>query len=86
MFQFYYYNYYLLEMPLFHLSTAVNFVGMQQYKVCLSFCLNICLSINQVKIDQFEQIGYVLAVTNLSLYKKNCDCMLDTFYRDTTKS
>ena len=30
--------------------------------------------------------GYVSAVNNLSLYEKNCDWILDYFYRDGSKS
>ena len=29
--------------------------------------------------------GYIFAVSNLSLYIKNCDRMLDTFYHGTRK-
>ena len=32
------------------------------------------------------KFGYVLAISNLRLYRKNCDYMLNTFYRDTSKS
>ena len=30
------------------------------------------------------KLGYVLAFSNLSLDKKICDCMLDTFYKGTS--
>ena len=30
--------------------------------------------------------GYALAVGNLTLYEKNCDWILDSFYRDASKS
>ena len=33
-----------------------------------------------------NKFGYVLAVSNLSLYRKNCDCLLGPFYRVTSKS
>ena len=31
------------------------------------------------------KFGHVFAVSNLILYTKNCDRMLDPFYRDTLK-
>ena len=36
------------------------------------------------KKDQFLR-NCVFAVSNLSLYTENWDCMLDTFYRDASK-
>ena len=78
---------FVLEKSPFHLGTIINFVAMWQYKICLSFCQNICLIYKSCKNWSIRiKLGHFLAVSNLSLYKKNCGCMVDTFYRYSSKS
>ena len=72
---------------LFHLDTNVNFVAMRKLKVCLPVCLNICLGYKSRKNWSIPtKFGEIFAVSNLNLYTKNWDCMIDTFYRDKSKS
>ena len=79
--------YMLLKRSPFHLGTIINFVAMWQYKICLSFWQNICLIYKSCKNWSIRiKLGHFLAVSNLSLYKKNCGCMVDTFYRYSSKS
>ena len=80
-------NFSLFERSPFHLGTIVNFVAMRECKVCLSVALSTCLGYKSSKNQSIlMEFGYVFAVTNFCLYTKNCDNMLDTFYRDTSKS
>ena len=72
---------------LFTLGTIVNFVAIRQFKVCLSVSQNICLGYkSRTNWSIIRKFGYVFAVSSLSLCTKNCDYMLDTFYRDISKS
>ena len=67
-----------MEKSPFHLGTIVNFVAIRHYKICLSFCLIICLGYKSLKnLSILTKFGYVLAISNLSLSKKNF--MLDFF-------
>ena len=68
-------------------GSIVNIVTIRQFKVCLSVCLNICLGCKSLKNRSvLTKFGYFLAVSKLSFYKKKCDCMLHTFYMNTSKS
>ena len=50
-------------------------------------CLNTCLGCKSCKNWSIvTKIGYVFYGSNLSLYTKNCESMIDTFYRATSKS
>ena len=78
--------FFVLKRFSFHKGTIVNAVAMRQ--VCLSGCLNICLGINCIKIDQFSRNleFFFFSVSNISLHTKNWNLLLDTFYRDASKS
>ena len=76
----YLYVYWLKRSP-FHLGIIVNFIAMQQFKVCLSAWAK-----NHVKIDQFHEIWISFLVNNLSFYTKNCDPLLDTFLQECIKT
>ena len=70
----------------FYLNTIVNYLAVQQFRVCLPVCLNICLVYKLCKnLSILMKFGYIFAVSNLSLYTKNCDCKRDSLYRATSK-
>ena len=61
----------LLKKALFHFGTIVNFVAVQQHKVCLSFCLDVWQDYKSHKnLSLLRKFGYVLANSSLSLYEK----------------
>ena len=60
-------------------GTIINFVAILHYKV---FLLEYLFGLQSHKNwSILTKFGYILAVRNLSLYKKNC--MLHSFYKDT---
>ena len=77
--------FFLLERSSFSGGTIVKSVAIQQFKVCLSVLIFVW-AVNHVKIDQLKKIECVFHGSNPSLYIKNCERMLDTFYRATSKS
>ena len=71
--------FFLLERFSYHLCTIVNFIAMRHLKV-LPFCWNIYLGYKSGNNwSVFTKIGYVFAVSNISLYTKNCDGILNAF-------
>ena len=76
---------FLLERSSFSGSTTVKSVAIRQFKVCLSVCLNICLGCKSCKNWSVTKIGYVFHGSNLHMYTKNCEHILDTFCRATSK-
>ena len=80
-------NFPLFERSAFHLGTIVNFISMREFKVCMFIVLSICLGYKSTKNwSVLSKFGYVYALSNFSLCTENCDHMLDTFYRGTSKS
>ena len=80
-------NFSLLEKSPFHLGTTINFVALRQFKNCLYLSLNIYLDYkSRANWSFLTEFRCVLEVSNLSLRTKNYDGMLDTLYRDSSKS
>ena len=78
---------FLLKISSFSSCAILKTVAIEQLKVCLSVSLNICLGCKSCKnLSIVTKITYVFHGCNLSLFTKNCERMLDTFYKATSKS
>ena len=70
--------FFLLERIFFSCCTIVLSIAIRQF-FCMSVCLNISLGCKSCKNWSIvTKNEYVIYECNLSLYTKNCDCMLDT--------
>ena len=70
----------------FSSGTIIKSVAIRQFKVCLSVLIFVW-AVNHVKIDQLSQkLDVFFMKVTLVCTQKNCERMLDTFYRGITKS
>ena len=64
----------------------INTFAIWYFKACLSVLLNICFGYKSRKnLSNVTNLGYLFHISNLRSYTKNCDLMLNTFYRGPSK-
>ena len=77
----------LLKRYRFHGNAIAKSVAVRKFKICLSVCLSKHLFGLKIKCKFiYCHFVHLFEITYLSLYLKNCDYILDTFYRVTSKS